>query len=238
VRSDHPDDGGDEVAELVGGGLEPQAKTRAHRDAVLEAEVLDLAAHEVGVRDREDAAVDGPDPRRAQADRVDDADAVAEPEDVAHPDRAVGVEDQPPDEVLERALRGEGHREAAHAEAGHEGGNRQAERLGGDEEIAGHGEDGQDPERDADELSVEGLLRGAEEPEDEGGQAGERDRDQPGHGQVRDRGGRAAGRRSGWRRETAPRSAARRSAPPPGPAGRAGAGSSRRTREPARAWPG
>ena len=113
---------------------------------------------------------------------------VSETEEVADADGLVRVEDQTPDEVLQGALGRQGHGQSAHAETSDQGRDRQPEPLGGHEQVASHHHDGEDAEREPDELRVQRTLTGAGVADDELADVGQNNGDQPGDGQVDDQG--------------------------------------------------
>ena len=67
------------------------------------------------------------DARRPQADVIDRAGDVPELDEVADPHGLVEDDGQPADDVLERLLRGQRHRDAADAEAGESRGRIEAD---------------------------------------------------------------------------------------------------------------
>ena len=106
-------------ADLVGRRLVAHADHREEPHPIALREVLERHAGERAVRDADDGPIERAHPGGAQTDLLDRAHLTSVPEEVAHPHRPVGEQRDAPEQILERLLGGERHRDAADAEAGH-----------------------------------------------------------------------------------------------------------------------
>ena len=83
-------------------------------------EVVEMEVHELAVGDVDESAVERPYLGRAKPDLFDRPDFVAKPTEVSHAYRPGRVQRNAADQVLERLLRSQGHRDAADAEPCHQ----------------------------------------------------------------------------------------------------------------------
>jgi hypothetical protein len=105
-----------DVADLVRGRFVAQANRRVVPDTVAPGKVLDLEVRELRVRDGDDGAIERAHPRRAEAYLLDGTDCPSEATEFPHPHRLVGVECDTADEVFQRLLCCQRHRDPADAE--------------------------------------------------------------------------------------------------------------------------
>ena len=125
------------MAELIGRGLVAQAEGHPQPDAVALGEVLQPEIGELRVGHGDHGAVQGAHAGGAHPDALHRPHLVAEAAEVADLHGLIRDEGQPSEEMLHRLLGREGHRDAAHAEAGDEGGDVHAQHVQ-------HGEESQD----------------------------------------------------------------------------------------------